>query len=66
MRIILNGQPRETTEGMTLTGFLEEAGLASGNYAVAVNLAVVPRSRIPAVILKEGDQIEAIEAVGGG
>jgi len=66
MRIVLNGQPRETTGGITLASLLEEAGLASGNYAVAVNMTVVPRSRISHVTLKEGDQVEAIEAVGGG
>ena len=66
MHITLNGQPREVTENMTLAGLLEEAGLAQGGYAVAVNMAVVPRSRIAAYLLKEGDQIEAIEAVGGG
>jgi len=66
MRVILNGQPRETTDGITLTGLLEEAGLASGSFAVAVNMSVIPRSRIPSVILNEGDKIEAIEAVGGG
>jgi len=66
MRIILNGQPRETTEGITLDSLLEEAGLAPGSFAVAVNMAVIPRSRITVFILKEGDQIEAIEAVGGG
>jgi len=66
MRVILNGRPRETTEGITLASLLEEAGLASGSYAAAVNSSVVPRSRIPVVVLKEGDQIEAIEAVGGG
>ena len=66
MRVILNGPPRETTDGITLTSLLEEAGLASGSFAVAVNMSVIPRSRIPSVILKEGDKIEAIEAVGGG
>jgi sulfur carrier protein len=66
MRVILNGRPMETTGNITLAGLLEEAGLAQGSYAVAVNMSVVPRSRIAAYVLKEGDQIEAIEAVGGG
>jgi len=66
MRILLNGKPMETTGGIALDSLLKEAGLATGGYAVAVNMTVVPRSRISTVILKEGDQIEAIEAVGGG
>lgn len=66
MRVALNGRPLETTEGITLAGLLEEAGLASGSFAVAVNMNVIPRSHIALYTLKEGDQIEAIEAVGGG
>ena len=66
MRVTLNGRPREATEGITLAGLLEEAGLASGSFAVAVNMTVIPRSRIALYALKEGDHIEVIEAVGGG
>jgi len=66
MRIFLNSEPREVADGTLLPLLLEENGLAGGNRAVAVNMAVIPRSRLPAVILREGDRVEVIEAVGGG
>ena len=66
MRVWLNGIPREAVEGVMLATLLEEAGTDLKSGAVAVNMAVVPRSRIGSIRLGEGDRVEVIEAVGGG
>ena len=45
---------------------LDELGMRREGVAVAVDRAVVPRSRHAETVLVEGSEIEVIRAVGGG
>ena len=66
MRIRLNGDVREVEDGTDLSALLAGLNRDPGTVAVAVNAAVVPRAEIARRRLAEGDEIEVIEAVGGG
>jgi len=66
VRILLNDQPAETT-ATDLLAFMREHGLAEEpGVAVAVDGAVVPRSRWSETRLAEGAQILVIRAAQGG
>ena len=66
MRIRLNGEVREIEDGLTLARLLETLGVNPRSVAVAVNATVVPRAGLNARPLAEHDDVEVIEAVGGG
>lgn len=66
MRLLVNGQERETQTGKTLADLLRELGVSAPHFAVAVNFQVIPKSRYDATELREGDKIEIVHAVGGG
>ena len=66
MRIILNGEPRETTAGATVVELLQELGTPGPEVAVEVNLELIPRARHESYVLSENDQVEVVRLVGGG
>lgn len=66
MRIQLNGEPFEVSDGATITDLLERLELAGRRVAVELNLDIVPRSQHPATLLNEGDRVEVVHAIGGG
>jgi sulfur carrier protein len=66
VQIIVNGQPREGREGMSVAELLREIGLSEKPVAVEVNLAVVPRARHAECRLAAGDRLEIVTLVGGG
>ena len=66
MRIRLNGEDREIPEASTIADLLAALGLRRDGVAVAVNRRVVPRSRHAEHALAAGDEVEVIQAVGGG
>jgi len=66
MRIRLNGEPREVEDGIDLPLLLAGLGRDRRTVAIAVNAAVVPRNEIAGRRLAEGDEVEIVEAVGGG
>jgi thiamine biosynthesis protein ThiS len=45
---------------------VQKLGLERRRVAVAVNRDVIPRSAFDAQTLASGDQVEILEAVGGG
>lgn len=66
MEIIVNGQPRQVAEGLTLATLLEELQLTVRHVAVEVNEQLVPRGRHPQHQLQPGDRLEVVTLVGGG
>ena len=40
--------------------------LGEARIAVELNLEIVPRSEHPTTMLKEGDTLEVVHAIGGG
>ena len=70
LKLIVNGEPMEFSEGRTVSDLLRalrfDTGDGPSRVAVAVNLEVVPRGRHAEHALREGDRVEIIHAVGGG
>lgn len=66
MNIRLNGESRQLQESTTLAALLAAEGLAERRVAVEVNGDIVPRGRHAAHVLREGDAVEIVHALGGG
>ncbi|MEA2446622.1 MAG: sulfur carrier protein [Actinomycetota bacterium] len=68
MKIILNGSAEEVVEGITVSSTVATVveGDPSRGVAVALNGEVVPKTRWPEAVLKDGDRIEILRAIGGG
>lgn len=66
MRIIVNGEERETTERTTISALIEQLALQPERLAVERNREVVRRMEWSRTVLIEGDCLEIIHFVGGG
>lgn len=66
MRITVNGEPYELSEGSTVRTLIEALQLTGGPVAVERNGDVVVRSEHSTSVLREGDVIEIVHFVGGG
>lgn len=66
MNIFLNGAVHETAAGSTLAALVLTLDLAGKRIAVEVNENIVPRSLHGQTLLREGDRVEIVHAIGGG
>ena len=66
MKIIINGQEKEFTNGVTLDTILSTLGLDGKVMAAAVNMDIVKQDVWKNYILKDGDKLELLDFVGGG
>lgn len=66
MEIFINGEARQVTEEMNIAQLVETLGLVGQRIAVEVNLEIVPRSTHRQHVLRDGDRIEIVRAIGGG
>ncbi|WP_263261365.1 sulfur carrier protein ThiS [Pseudomonas sp. RIT-PI-S] len=66
MRIQLNGDTFELPDGETVEGLLARMELAGRRVAVELNLDIVPRGQHASTRLNDGDQVEVVQAIGGG
>ena len=66
MNIILNGAPYECAQGSSLLAIAQALSLEGKRYAIEHNKEIVPKSQHAEVILQEGDQVEIVQAIGGG
>jgi sulfur carrier protein len=64
--ITINGEPRRMPTGMPVSALIAELGLDGRRVAVAIGREVVPRSEHARRLLRDGDRVEILEAVGGG
>jgi sulfur carrier protein len=53
-------------EGQTIAALLELLQLGERRIAVELNLDIVPRSLHSNTLLREGDALEIVHAIGGG
>jgi sulfur carrier protein len=64
--VTVNGEPSEIPDGCSIERLLGLLDVRGRRVAVALNRAVVPRSSYTGTIIRSGDRIEILEAVGGG
>jgi sulfur carrier protein len=66
MQIKLNGESRQIVDQCSITEILKILDLQNKRLAVEVNLEVIPRAQHASFMLSAGDNVEIIQAVGGG
>lgn len=66
MNIVVNGQERAVSPGLTVEGLLRDLGLAGARVAVERNREIVTRALYAGARLDDGDRIEIVQMVGGG
>jgi sulfur carrier protein len=65
MQIILNGESIELDNQVNIVQLLSKLEI-SGRLAVEVNQRIIPRSLFSAYEIESGDNVEIVEAIGGG
>jgi len=65
MQIILNGESIELDNQVNIVQLLSQMEI-SGRLAVEVNQRIIPRSLFSTYEIESGDNVEIVEAIGGG
>ena len=66
MDVSVNGQTYKISSDQTLGSLLRDLNLDQRHLAVAINGEIVRRSDLAGRRLQTGDEIELVQAVGGG
>lgn len=66
IKVMVNGDPMEIPEGITVTDLLAQLKLKPELVVVEHNLNILRREELGKVQLQEGDQVEIVHFVGGG
>jgi sulfur carrier protein len=66
IQVTVNGDAQRLEAPVALGALLERMALAGKKIAVERNGEIVPRSAHPTTLLRDGDQLEIVVAVGGG
>ena len=66
VRITLNGEPHELAGPLTVTELLGSLNIDPRRVAVELNLVVLKRAVFETTIVREGDEVEIVNFVGGG
>ena len=66
MKITVNGEDKEFSEGITVLELLHSIGAPSAGIAVECNREIVPKSQHGSTKLNDGDVLEIVKMVGGG
>lgn len=66
MQIIVNGESREVSSGLTAAQLVDLLELGGRRLAMEINREILPRSQYAGHALRDGDRIEIVQAIGGG
>ena len=66
LNVIVNGEPRNFSQPLSVRGMLAALGLDPKKIAVERNLEIVPRSTYDSVMVLDGDRYEVVHFIGGG
>ncbi|EAX48027.1 thiamine biosynthesis protein ThiS [Thermosinus carboxydivorans Nor1] len=66
MKVLINGNPVDLPEGMTLAELVAHKALNPATIITELNFAIIPKDRWPETALKENDRLEIVTFVGGG
>ena len=66
MKVLINGEPKEVTTGISIAQLLDLLQIDPRTLAVERNLQLVPRAEHAETELAEGDRVEIVTLVGGG
>ena len=66
MTITLNGDKHELAEPLSVSALLQRLEIDARRVAVELNLAVLKKAAYDSSVIKEGDDVEIVNFVGGG
>lgn len=66
MQIQLNGAPYRIAPDTRLDKLIEQLAMPNQRFAVEVNAELIPRSLYAQHCLQPNDQVEVVQAIGGG
>ncbi len=66
MNIKLNGEQHELPAPLTVADLLARLGIDGRRVAVEHNLVVLKRAAFDQAVIKDGDEVEIVNFVGGG
>jgi thiamine biosynthesis protein ThiS len=66
MTITLNGDRHEVPEPISISALLEQLEIDARRVAVELNMAVVKKAAYDSSVIKDGDEVEIVNFVGGG
>jgi sulfur carrier protein len=66
MQIHVNGEPLELADNATISVLVAQMVLDGQRYAIEVNEEIISRSHHDTHGLSDGDQVEVVQAIGGG
>jgi thiamine biosynthesis protein ThiS len=66
MKVMVNGDPADIRDGLTVAELLGDLQISRDRVAVEVGLEIVPKAQYGTHALQEGDKIEIVQFVGGG
>ena len=66
MTIKLNGDPHEIPGPLSVSTLLGQLDIDARRVAVELNLAVVKKALYDSSVIKDGDEVEIVNFVGGG
>jgi sulfur carrier protein len=66
MTIKLNGDPHELQGPLSVSALLGTLEIDARRVAVELNLAVVKKAAYDSSVIKDGDEVEIVNFVGGG
>ena len=64
--ITLNGDPYDLSGPVTISELLAKLDIDARRVAVEHNLVVIKRAAFDGAVVREGDQVEIVNFVGGG
>lgn len=64
--VSVNGETRQWPAGATIADVVAALQLTGKRIAVERNQEIVPRAQHGATLLQAGDQVEIVQAIGGG
>jgi thiamine biosynthesis protein ThiS len=66
MTITLNGDKHELAAPVSVSALLQQLDIDARRVAVELNLSVVKKTAYDSSVIKEGDEVEIVNFVGGG
>jgi sulfur carrier protein len=66
MQIVLNGEPREVPENLTVLALLRHIAIPPERVAVELDREIVRKQEWETAVVRPGAQVEVVMFVGGG
>ena len=66
MTITLNGDKHELAAPLSVSALLQRLEIDARRVAVELNLTVVKKAAYDSSVIKDGDEVEIVNFVGGG